>query len=409
MRYRCLNEETNCPTFECDYVPYECPNCGYTCTERVDDNDGGNLDDSVADNLDDSVADNRNDAGACKSNNFKEWLLNNKKFIIAILIALAMVLIGFVLYYYFNQSIKIDMKYDESKCQLSFTIKENVIAKNIEDYKIEVWCDNKIFDTILFGEDSHAYYGDERMIDGKWYDFYLKLIDGDDIEKMLWPEKNVDTKKYKLEVEEDKFGRFYLKGDGAGPPEQDAVQDTTLAEGLSFKIPISCNTKPIPEKKQHEITVVENGMNMYNYEGLKFECDGIEYNSNPFYIAAPQKEKEIEVKVSANNVSNSPIILQLIIGPIQEKQNLPPALTKEEVQSVIDSVSRGIEKGKDAQNKLAAGSVTLKKTIKEIGISTLWDVLEYASDGYKFKVVSFEIDSNTNKIKSGTLVVDLVE
>lgn len=413
MRYRCLNEETNCPTFECDYVPYECPNCGYTCTERVDDNDGGNLDDPVADNHNGALADNRNDtgdnnrndAGACKRNNFL-----NKKFIIAF-IALALVLIGIILYYYFNQSIKIDMKYNESKCRLEFTIVESVINKNREDYKIDVYCDNKIFDSIFFDGDSHAYYGDERMIDGVWYEFFLKRIDGDDIEmkKMGWSEKDIKTEKYELKVSNNS-GRFRLVGDNEVSQNSDTDQSFSTDDSQSFKTLLSCNPKPILEKKQYEITIEENGKPMSGYEGLKFECEGKEYDSNPFYISAPDKDKNIEITVSASNISKSSVILVNVepISEESEKQKVSPALTKEDVQSIIDDVTDGKNSSGYAQGKLARGSVFLKKPVGN-GIITLWDVLVSASVGYKFEVVSFEIDTNTNKIKSGTLEVVIVE
>ena len=298
--------------------------------------------------------------------------------------------------------IVVKMEYDDSNNGLGFMV-EGVSSENLKDYKINVYDEkNTIYEIISFdGHVNNILYKDEKMADGKWYYFYLERIDGDSIKKMKWNKGEVETIRYHLKVDND-LGRFRLKGVGEGSQTDDTIDDN--GNLIYFKT-ISCNPKPIRDKKQYEIKIEEAGSDMSEYVDLKFEVEGKEYHSNPFYVAAPNQSKDIEIKVSASNVG-SPITVNIILDPIKDKDNLPAPITIHEAQNIINGVSSG-EDASAAQSKLAAGNVNLKRSINDGNIKTLWGVLEKASDGYYFTIKSFEIDENTNKIKSGTLDVEI--
>ncbi|MGN1156033.1 MAG: hypothetical protein ACI4TK_07635, partial [Agathobacter sp.] len=97
-----------------------------------------------------------------------------------------------------------------------------------------------------------------------------------------------------------------------------------------------------------------------------------------------------------NGVSVSqPIVLRDI-------KKLSPPLSLAQIQDIFDKVSSGTMSATVAQDKLAEGNVNLTRTIQP-DIRTLWGALMEASMGEKFRVISFENDPNTNKIKSGSL------
>ena len=97
-----------------------------------------------------------------------------------------------------------------------------------------------------------------------------------------------------------------------------------------------------------------------------------------------------------NGVSVSqPIVLRDI-------KKLSPPLSLAQIQDIFDKVSSGTMSATVAQDKLAEGNVNLTRTIQP-DIRTLWGALMEASMGERFKVISFENDPNTNKIKSGSL------
>lgn len=333
----------------------------------------------------------------------KAWILKHRKaLIITAVILLAIVATAFLWRSCDEKELDIfvKMEYDDSNNRLDFMV-DGVSPENLKDYKINVYDEkNTIYDSISFdGRVNNIHYEDEKMIDGKWYYFYLERIDGDSIKKINWNICKVDTIRYHLIVYND-FGRFRLKGVGEGSQTDDTIDDN--GNLIYFKT-ISCNPKPIRDKKQYEIKIEEAGSDMSEYVDLKFEVEGNEYHSNPFYVAAPNQSKDIEIKVSASNVG-SPIIVNIILDPIND--NLPAPITKSEAQNIINGVSSG-EDASAAQSKLAAGNVNLKRSINDGNIKTLWGVLEKASDGYYFTIKSFEIDENTNKIKSGTLDVEI--
>lgn len=85
---------------------------------------------------------------------------------------------------------------------------------------------------------------------------------------------------------------------------------------------------------------------------------------------------------------------------------LPKPLSKSEAQMIMDAVSNGQMSPSVAQDKLAGGNCNLKHAV-DGDIKTLWGILMEADNGTKFRINSFVLDENTNKIKSGSLDIDL--
>ena len=332
----------------------------------------------------------------------KAWILKHRKaLIITAVILLAVEAAVFLLFYCGKTNapdITVWMDYEDRAKRLSFEVKGVDLDVLKSDYCICVVY-NDIKESILFEDKNIIYY--ENMLDDQWYNFSLERIDNDTIKKLKWMERNVESNRYQLEVK-DNLGSFYLKVDEF--PLQLPGPDTSKYEYLHFPSLI-CNKKIIRDRNKYEITIEAEETDMSVYTDLRFEVEGKEYDSNPFYIDAPSESKEIEIKVSASNVENT-FSFTKNIEPIEKEPLVISKLKMDEVQNILDKVSRKELESDKAYNMLAGGSVKLKKHIDNGSIKTLLDVLMDIDDyGTKFIVVSFDTDDN-GKIKSGTLVVE---
>ena len=156
----------------------------------------------------------------------------------------------------------------------------------------------------------------------------------------------------------------------------------------------------VPNRKTKKYSVqltLNNGSNAFEWA-----IDAAWQKSNSFNDIMPG-EHTIAAKLGNDKV-------ETIINLPDIDQNMPPELTKEEIDNVFRNVANGNMSQGSAQQKLAPGRrVDLKNVIvmsDGTRLATLTDVLQEAEQSEsKFEVIDFQLDPNTNKIKTKTLSI----
>ena len=127
---------------------------------------------------------------------------------------------------------------------------------------------------------------------------------------------------------------------------------------------------------------------------IEYIIDGQKQSSNIFSGIKPGTY-QVDVEYLGCIVS-TPLILS-DIEPLR-------VLTMQEAQDIFNKVLKGEMTSGQAHSLLAQGNVNLRQSIDEH--QTLYDVLvEMEGYGTRYRIESFDIDSNTGKIKSGSLVI----
>lgn len=243
---------------------------------------------------------------------------------------------------------------------------------NLSAYRVQVLNGTDLVETMGFPARSNIVSFDKiRMLAGVCYNFRIVTKDGKSVE-VHW-----------------KTGTQYCV---EMPPPAPVIA--------------SIDQEPDRDRKVYRVMIIIADTSNADYYALQLrdeetETDNDWQSSNVFNNVAPGEY--VAYAKNGTGVSDQPIYLR-------EIKDLPKPLTMQEIQSILDAVSRGGMSPSAAQDKLADGHVDLKRPISMPdggSISTLWSLLMEASQGTHFKLKGFQNDPNTNRIKSHSLDVSL--
>ena len=242
-----------------------------------------------------------------------------------------------------------------------------------ENYQVVIYNqNNKVHTYLKFdGVSKKVTYEKIHFLDGQKYTFQLIKNDLTVPESVKWSTNNVFTKPQSREEdgEEGKYSEVSIENIEMGTPDYNmkvwnGVKIIMRDEEQEY-------TYSIGDKKQNE--PVFNGLKPGDYEVVVTNSEGGE-DTQPLFLA---------------NIENK-----------------ETPLTKEQVQSIFDKVSQKSLSVSEAKSRLSVGPVKLASSVQDGEITTLFELLD---DAYNYQtkvtVVSFDVDPNTNKIKSGTLKV----
>lgn len=237
-------------------------------------------------------------------------------------------------------------------------------SKLKSDYKIVIYDDKtKIHQTLGFGgSDAIVKYPVDQLLENNCYTFNIERKSGSSIKQLTWETSN----QYCVPIPPAPLVR----------PEIESI-DHGVADHTTMV--------------WNQVKVI-----MRNHGSFTYYLDGLEQASHVFNNVKPGNH-EVVVKNAEGLQSSQAFFLKDI-------KKLDPPLTIDQVQKIFDKVTLGTMSATSAQAKIAVGGVYLT-SVMEPDIKTLWGALQEASMGVSFRVKSFDNDPNTNKIKSGTLIL----
>lgn len=283
--------------------------------------------------------------------------------------------VGYAAYKLWPKEISVSL--DSGSDPVVVSVSSSIDPENLKDkYQVVIYDrNNKVHSYLHFdGKTKEVSYSKSHLMDGEKYTFVFERIDRKQIDKLTY-RGNMVVDMPIIEIEED------------------IVMPTIVS--------IASVSEGVPDynkKVWNRITIVM----VDNDKSYQYSI-GEKRQSTPVFNNIKPGTYTIVVKDEQGNEDSQEIVLPAI-NPKGD------ALTLPQVQSIIDKVSSGDIEPSDAQGYLANGNVNLAKPVsskESDNIKTLWGVLTEAKWGTKFKVESFQVDLNTNKIKSGTLKISV--
>ena len=243
---------------------------------------------------------------------------------------------------------------------LDIEVKNVKESKLRSDYKIVVYDEtNSIHQTLNFnGKTNLIRYDISYMLSGTCYNFALERKDGKRIEDLKWE----TSTQYCVPL----------------PPVKPVIKSIEIGAAD-------------PDRQVYKKVTIH-----MEEEGDFTYVIGDARQSSPVFVDL----KPGDYTVFVSNTNGAETSQDLILRKIRR---LPPPLTLAQIQEVFDKVSRGAMSASVAQDSLANGNVNLISPVQPGDIKTLWGALMEASMGEYFVVGSFQNNSSTNKIKSGSL------
>lgn len=294
------------------------------------------------------------------------------KIVLGIIIAVVIGVGGFAAYKFWPREISVSLNTENDPIEV--TVNTSISPTDLkENYQVVVYNqNNKVHTYLKFdGVSKKVTYEKIHLLDGQKYTFQLIKNDLTVPKSIKWSTNNVFTKPQSIVVgkEEIKYSEVSIENIEMGTP--DYNKKVWNGVKIIMRDDEQDYTYSIGNKKQNE--PVFNGLRPGDYEVVVTNSEGVE-DTQPLFLA---------------NIENK-----------------ETPLTKEQVQSVFDKVSKKSLTVSEAKSMLSVGSVKLASSVQDGEIKTLFELLDDAySYQTKVTVISFDVDPNTNKIKSGTLKV----
>lgn len=294
------------------------------------------------------------------------------KIVLGIIIAVVIGAGGFAAYKLWPREISVSL--NAEKDPIEVTVNTSISPTDLkENYQVVVYNqNNKVHTYLKFdGVSKKVTYEKIHLLDGQKYTFQLIKNDLTVPKSIKWSTNNVFTKPQSIVEgkEETKYSEVSIEKIEMGTP--DYNKKVWNGVKIIMRDDEQEYTYSIGNKKQNE--PVFNGLKPGDYEVVVTNSEGVE-DTQPLFLA---------------NIENK-----------------ETPLTKEQVQSIFDMVSQKSLSVSEAKSRLSVGPVKLASSVQDGEINTLFELLD---DAYNYQtkvtVVSFDVDKNTNKIKSGTLKV----
>jgi len=279
---------------------------------------------------------------------------------------------GYAAYKLWPRDISVSL--DSSSDPIVVTVNTSISPSDLkENYQVVVYNhSNKVHTYLKFdGVSKKVTYEMIHLLDGQRYTFQLMKNDLTIPKSIKWSTPNTYTKPQTIVEEAIKvtYTEVSISRIDVGTPDYERkvwngvkIMMRDKEQKYSYSIGNMTQDKP-----------VFNGLKPGDYEVVVTNSEGVE--------------------------DRQPLSLARI-------ENRGTPLTKEQIQSVFDKVSNKLLSVSEAKNMLSVGPVKLANSVQNGEITTLFELLD---DAYNYQtkvtIVSFDIDPNTNKIKSGTLKV----
>ena len=301
----------------------------------------------------------------CGSNNiievkkFPKWILDALEIVACFVLVILL---------WPKDYLELELSYDNVN-NVTITADGYSYKKLSSDYVIEVIDGSSLTQVtiIQFRKDKTAYLSANNMLAGTCYNFNLKHKKG----------KAINSKEYRWKGN----NRFCM-------PEESPC----IAFGL-----VTISTVHVANRVNgtYSVTItLQNVDDKIDKDRIEYIIDGQKQNSNVFEGIKPGTY-QIDVNYVGCIMSTT-----LILNEIEPLK----ILTLQEARDIFNKVRLGSMSVGVAYELLAEGSVDLKNSIDEY--NKLFDILmDISAFGLEYKIVSFDVDKNTGKIKSGTLVI----
>lgn len=294
------------------------------------------------------------------------------KIALGVIIASVIGVGGFAAYKLWPREISVSLNGEMNPIEV--TVNTSISPTDLkENYQVVVYNqNNKVHTYLKFdGVSKKVTYEKIHLLDGQRYTFQLIKNDLTVPKSIKWSTTNVFTKPQSIVEEkgETKYSEVSIEKIEMGTPDYD--KKVWNGVKIIMRDDVQEYTYSIGNKKQNKS--VFNGLKPGDYEVVVTNSEGME-DTQPLFLA---------------NIENK-----------------ETPLTNEQVQSVFDKVSKKLLTVSEAKSMLSVGPVKLASSVQDGEINTLFELLD---DAYNYQtkvtVVSFDVDPNTNKIKSGTLKV----